>query len=256
MKKLTLLTCLFTSLSSLLFAQNTRFVTEGEIEYEKSVNSYAIIEKKITNENTAFYTPALEQFKKTQPQFKLAKSTLFFSKNKTLFKPEEDNSAENFLSNEPIVNQINTIYTDVDSHQQTTQKKVFEETFLIKDSTRVINWKITNETREIAGYSCRRANALILDSIYVVAFYADQIPVSGGPESFTGLPGMILGLALPHENISWFAKSVKDKTMDKVVIAPPTKGKAVNDITFMATLKSALKQWGEYAKSYLKAFQI
>ncbi len=57
----------------------------------------------------------------------------------------------------------------------------------MQDSTRKITWKITDEMREIAGFSCRRANAIMLDSIYVVAFYTDQIPVSGGPESFSGL---------------------------------------------------------------------
>ena len=31
--------------------------------------------------------------------------------------------------------------------------------------------------------------------INVVAFYKDDIPVSGGPESFNGLPGMILQVA-------------------------------------------------------------
>jgi len=32
-------------------------------------------------------------------------------------------------------------------------------------------------------------------SIDVVAFYTDDIPVSGGPESFDGLTGMILQVA-------------------------------------------------------------
>jgi GLPGLI family protein len=48
----------------------------------------------------------------------------------------------------------------------------------------------------IAGFNCRRANAMIMDSIYVVAFYTDEILTTGGPESFSGLPGMILGVAL------------------------------------------------------------
>lgn len=32
--------------------------------------------------------------------------------------------------------------------QQIIQKQVFEEIFVIKDSVRSINWKITDETRE------------------------------------------------------------------------------------------------------------
>ena len=48
----------------------------------------------------------------------------------------------------------------------------------------------------------------MLDSIYIVAFFAEKKSVSGGPESFSGLPGMILELALPHDNIIWRATKV------------------------------------------------
>ncbi|MGY0037582.1 GLPGLI family protein [Pedobacter sp. NJ-S-72] len=151
---------------------------------------------------------------------------------------------------------MNTTYTDLNTKQQTTQKKVFEETFLVKDSTRVINWKITDETREIAGFNCRRANALVMDSIYVVAFYTDQIPVSGGPESFSGLPGMILGLALPHENVTWFAKTVADRPVAPNKLTPPAKGKVTDNKGLKLTLTAALKNWGEYAKGMYKAFLL
>jgi hypothetical protein len=33
----------------------------------------------------------------------------------------------------------------------------------------------------------------------------DAIKTKGGPELFNGLPGMILGVAVPHYNISYFA---------------------------------------------------
>jgi GLPGLI family protein len=155
-----------------------------------------------------------------------------------------------------MANQVNTIFTDLNASTASDQKKVFEETFLVKDSTRKINWKITSETRDIAGYTCRRANALILDSIYVVAFYTDEIPLSGGPEAFTGLPGMILGVALPHENITWFATKVTDVPIEDKALIPPKKGKQVNNKELLATLKSVMKNWGDYSQLYLKAFTL
>ena len=126
----------------------------------------------------------------------------------------------------------------------------------MKDSVRKINWKITTETREIAGYQCRRANALIMDSIYVVAFYTDQIPVSGGPESFGGLPGMILGLALPHENMTWFATKVTDRAVTPKELYIPVKGKPVDNKGLMNVLGKAFKNWGSEAQSNLKAFTL
>lgn len=238
-------------------AQYARFVTEGTIEFEKSVNMHAHIKKFINKENEHYFTPAFEQYKKTEPQFKLLKSTLAFSKGKTLFTPGEVVSGvRTWFSDMPAAMQNNIIYTDLNANTSIVQKTVFEETFLLKDSTRKINWKLTTETREIAGYNCRRANAIIMDSIYVVAFYTNEIPVPGGPESFTGLPGMILGVALPHENMSWFAKLVNDKALPPNTIVPPKKGTVTDNKGLLATLMKVMKSWGTHAQNSLKSFLL
>ena len=175
-----------------------------------------------------------------------------------MYKPLKDTepASNYFFGQDPAAEQNNIIYTDLSTSESISQKSVFEETFLLKDSVRKINWKITDETRNIAGYACRRANALVLDSIYVVAFYTDQIPVSGGPESFTGLPGLILGVALPRENITWFATMVKDAPIPATAVTPPKKGKATNYKDLVATLQNVMKSWGAYAQASLKAFLL
>jgi GLPGLI family protein len=252
-----LLSAFFLLLTGSAGAQNAHFTTSGIIEFEKSVNMYAIFKKDIDKDNESYMQPAYEAYKKNQPQFKKLKSTLSFSDNKTLFSPIEDEAGNGaFWGDDAMVKQNNTTFTDLSTHSFISQKSVFEETFLAKDSTRKIRWKITDETREIAGFTCRRANALILDTVYVVAFYTDKIPVSGGPESFTGLPGMILGLALPHENITWFATKVTDITVDPKALAPPKKGKPVNNKQLHDILMNAMKDWGKYAQASLKAFSL
>ena len=145
-------------------------------------------------------------------------------------------------------------FTDLTTQSSVDQKKVFEQTYLVKDSVRKIKWKITDETREIAGYTCHRANGLYLDSIYVVAFYTSRIPVPGGPESFSGLPGMILGVALPHENITWFATKVTEGSIQQNNIAPPQKGKVIADKDLYKTLEDASQSWGPIGKLYVKGF--
>jgi GLPGLI family protein len=238
-------------------AQNARFTRSGVVEYEKTMNMYAIIQRSINSYNEAYIKTAFEEYKKNQPQFKKLKSTLTFGDNKTLFVPVvPENPPYRFFGEGPMAEQNNTVFNDLAAKKSVSRKKVFEETFLVKDTTRKINWKITSETREIAGYLCRRANALIMDSVYVVAFYTDEIPVSGGPESFTGLPGMILGVALPHENITWFATKVTDKTIPQNAVVPPEKGKAVTNKEFFSTLKSAVKDWGNDAQIFLKGFSL
>ncbi len=258
MKNIIILIVLFCVVScNAIFAQQAHFTTSGVIEFDKKVNTYALFQKMINKDNEAFLQSAFESYKKNNPQFKVLKSTLSFSENKTLFKPiESENVTDNFFSYDPMSNQNNIIYNDVAAGCAVSQKKVFEEVFLVKDSTRKINWKITDETREIAGFTCRRANAIVLDSVYVVAFYTNQIMVSGGPESFSGLPGMILGVALPHENVTWFATKVTDTTLPANTVVPPKKGKPLDNKGFRATLTAAFKSWQESAKPYFKGFLL
>ncbi|MGZ4000948.1 MAG: GLPGLI family protein, partial [Mucilaginibacter sp.] len=257
MKKTVILYFGLLFLSTTIFAQHAHFTTSGTIEFEKKVNIYAMIKKEINKDNEAFYTPMFEQYQKNNPQFKTLKSKLSFADNKTLFTPGEDDGSNNgFFGDSPLTGQTNTIFTDLAGNIETAQKKVFEETYLVTDTARKISWKITDETREIAGYTCRRANAIIMDSIYVVAFYTTQIPVSGGPESFTGLPGMILGVALPHENLSWFATKVTDTSVPPNTVVPPKKGKPMDHKKFVQTVHGFTKDWGTWGQSYVKGFML
>ena len=127
-----------------------------------------------------------------------------------------------------------------------TLKQAFEKSFLVKDSIKKIKWKLTDETREIAGYQCHRANALFFDSIYVVAFYTDEILTKGGPESFNGLPGMILGIAIPHQHITIFATKVTgfDTHPDKWTLPQQGKSTVTNNKEFNVTTAKMLKDFG------------
>jgi len=251
-----ILTGLLLLMINSMFAQNVHFTTSGTIEYTKTSNTYAMLEKQITKDNEAFFRQFFDEYKKTNPQFKSLKSTLTFSGTKTLFTPiEPENPGNNFFAM-PLADQNNTIYSDLLSKNFVNQKKVFEATFLIKDTTRRIKWKITGETQEIAGYTCRRANGIMMDSIYVVAFFTEKIHVSGGPESFTGLPGMILKVAVPHENIIWVATKVTDMPVAEDAIQQPKKGKPLNTAGLKTTLLNLTKDWGDYGQLYLKGFQF
>jgi len=156
-------------------APNAIFLSQGKIEFEKKLNQYAQIEDNSWSE--------LE--KKSLSQFKTTYFDMLFTRTKTLYRPgrEGSGSAMGWFSEMPA--QDNVIYSDLDQEKSVSQKKVFEQLFLVQDSVRKIRWKLTDETRTIAGFSCRRANAIIMDSIYVVAFYTDEILTSGGPESLT-----------------------------------------------------------------------
>jgi len=244
---------LFIVLGSLLLttgakAQNTIFLSEGKIEFERRVNQYALMDEGDSWSDLQ---------KKTMPKFKTTYFDLYFSKNKTMYQPgreNPDNNRNNMFDDN--LAQENVVYSELDSGKCFSQKKVFEQLFLIEDSTRKIQWKMTDETRVIAGFQCRRANALIMDSIYVVAFYTDDIIASGGPESFNGLPGMILGVSLPHQHVTWFATKVSAAPVTASQLKEPVKGKKVTNSTLKQSLKERMKDWGKYAQKNLEAVML
>ncbi len=84
-----------------------------------------------------------------------------------------------------------------------------DEKYIILDSLNQITWRFTDEYRNIAGYECRRVNGATKDSLYLIGFYTEEIPISGGPALVNGLPGMILGLAIPELHIQYWATKVE-----------------------------------------------
>ncbi len=111
---------------------------------------------------------------------------------------------------------------------------------------REFNWKISEEFRKIAGFNCRRAETIIMDSVYVIVFYTDAIIASGGPEGFSGLPGMILGVVMPRLNITYFATKVENYLPNEKEIVPPLKGDKKTYAELDANLKVSLSKWGDY----------
>lgn len=234
-------------------AQQAMFLQQGRIEYEKRVNLQARM-KEMSGEEESSWS---ESIRKSMPQYQVTYFNYSFAGNTSLYQPGRDNSAENKTSlwgEGPA--EENVVYSRLDSMQSISQKKVFEQLFLVKDSIRTIRWKITDETRKIAGFDCRRANAIIMDSIYVVAFYTEAIITPGGPESFNGLPGMILGVALPHEHITWFATKVLVDDIKEGTIKPPVKGKPVDNKGMSVAVEKSIGKWGNWGKAHIKAIML
>ncbi len=137
----------------------------------------------------------------------------------------------------------NKVVTDFKTGKVTALKGVYESTYFVEDSIRRFQWKIEDELRNIAGYNCRKAVTRIGDSVVVVAFYTEQIMVSGGPEGFNGLPGMILGLAIPRLFTTWFATEVALTVPEIMPLADDRKYRKANNAQLMEALKKGTADW-------------
>lgn len=217
------------SLSS--FSQ-TQFISGGKIEFERRINIWATLKGDFA-----------EQLKKSTPQYKTDYFNYDFEKNTAIYKPgRESGSTIAFFGAAPANDNI--VYSNFDNGQTISQKNVFEKTYLIEDSLRNATWKIKDDFREIAGFNCRRATTIIMDSVFVVAFYTDEIMISGGPESINGLPGMILGLVINRLHTTWYATKVSVTEINPKTITPPTKGIKVNNQKLFEAVFPTFSKWG------------
>jgi GLPGLI family protein len=253
--KATLLSMALLFLMNGLLAQHARFIFNGTIQYEKKVNMHALFRKQNLNKNDQTLR-VYDDYKAQEPQFRTFKNELVFNNTSLSFTPIWTNEVYSTKFQNPFAEPGNVTYSEIEKNQYISQKDFFNEIFLVKDTLRKINWKYTDETREIAGFVCKRANAIIMDSIYVVAFYTTLIPIPGGPESFNGLPGMILGVALPNEHVTWFASRVVERSVKDDDLLIPFKGKIVSREELLKNLRALMKDGGAKTIPYFKALLL
>lgn len=235
--KTRILVVLFLTLGLQGLAQ-TAFIKKAKIEFERKTNTHRLY---FTGETDSW----AEEFKKLIPQFRTEYFDLVFDETKSIYRPGKEVEQKNsgFFESPALQN---IVYTDLNAEKVTSQKQVFETMFLVQDSTKKFTWKLEPETRTIAGFECRKAVTRICDSVVVVAFYSEEIIPSVGPESFNGLPGAILGLAVPRLYTTWFATKVEvlnDK--DEKTILAPTKGKKAGEKDMVNSVNTAIKNWGD-----------
>jgi hypothetical protein len=66
---------------------------------------------------------------------------------------------------------------------------------------------------------------------------------------------MSLGVALLHDNVTWFTTSVTDKPQEKL-ITPPTKGKASTKKALDNLLEGLIKEHGSFLKKAVKYYLL
>lgn len=210
-----------------------QFISKAVIEYEVKAN----IKKTLGNNMWD------EMMKENLPTFKTGYYTYTFANNKSIYKFDHWDPTlkiPKFLKDSDEENQW---YFDHNTGLFNMQKNVYGSNFNIEDSIPALEWKLTNESRVIAGFNCRKAVSKMFDSVYVFAFYTDEIMIPGGPCSISGLPGMILGLTIPRLFTSWIATRVMLNGVNESVIKPVSVKKNYSLKDLRSTLNERTKDW-------------
>lgn len=209
-------------------------ITYGKITYERKTNLY----KKFKNNGD------VKEWLKEEDKNKVDMFELYFNDTLSAFKPQESDLAERMS----WATTKNVVYQNYKSNYRLTEKKIWGEGFLIADSIREFNWKMTESKRSICGYQCRKAIWQANDSTRIYAWWCSELSPSIGPESFVGLPGAILGLATEDGGVIYFAKSIEVVKPDlSVLLAKKSKQKLYKSSDLKAQLEKDFgkEKWGK-----------
>ena len=156
---------------------------------------------------------------------------LYFNDNKSLYTyPSESENDGSYSWNKTDYR----IFRDYESERRTDIIEMVGKTYVIEDSIVAPKWKVMNKIKEIGGYMCMMA--VTEDTIKnqkITAWFADNIPISAGPELYSGLPGLILELDINEGDLVITAKKIELKAITQDLKVPQKlKGKKLNNVQY------------------------
>ena len=257
---ITLLTAIVFSCT--LFAQN--FQGKATYKSKRKVD----IKLDSTRANAEMQSKMMEmlkkQFEKTYT-LNFNSSESIYKENEKLGKPQGPNNMEMVMIN---TGGSDILYKSIKENRFTNQNDVFGKIFLIKDTLEKLGWKLEKETRNIGAYTCYKAtlkrevkdieNSINFNKnndskekkevskmkeITITAWYTLEIPVSNGPGTFHGLPGLILAVNDGTETI--VCSKIVLNPKNKADFSEPKKGKVVSQEKFESILEKKIKEMNE-----------
>jgi GLPGLI family protein len=140
-------------------------------------------------------------------------------------------------------------YKNLKEKRFANKTEIMGKPFLVKDSLTIYDWQLSSETKNIGTYTCYKASfskeventtstfvngelkeVNKKETIVTTAWYTMQIPISNGPSTFYGLPGLILEINDGTTTI--VCTEIIMNPSEKITIQEPDKGKIVNQVVF------------------------
>ncbi len=197
-----------------------------------------------------------DQMAQMMPKSRTDKFELSFGNNQSLWKHvDEENGADEMNNGGMQIKMIgpgqdDIIFCNFDAARKIEQRSMFDKKFIVADSIKKLNWKITGETKTILGHVCQQAIAQrygkrtmmnmdngkverkeMNDTSNIIAWFTSDIPVPAGPEVQGQLPGLILALDMNNGRMVYKALEISPK-VNLASIKEPAKGKKVTPEEF------------------------
>jgi GLPGLI family protein len=162
---------------------------------------------------------------------------LYFNATQTKFEDSDENEMGYSYKKAEY-----TITRDFSNNTLHDYMDVLGKTYIVEDSLKAPRWIILNEMKEIAGHACM--NAFYNDTLKkqkVIGWYALDMPISGGPERFFGLPGMLLGIDINNGALVLEADKIDLKPLTTELDFPKkAKGKKIKEKDYIGILRKQI----------------
>ncbi len=118
--------------------------------------------------------------------------------------------------------------------------------YLMKDQLQDINWKISKEKLQVAGFDTYKATGVMNDSIPVTAWYTPKINIKDGPDRIWGLPGLILKTEFEMNGAGIIITATKVAVKEEEIkINKPNKGQEITEKEFYEEMKALQEKMKE-----------
>ena len=117
-----------------------------------------------------------------------------------------------------------------------------------------VEWRITEEQREHLGY---RVTVAVGETggEQIEAWFAPDIPVSGGPALYGGLPGMILVLSLHEGRTTYAATEVSLDGVEDGLIRVPEVGEARSEEEYRSIVTDHNRQLRQTVRDMVREYR-
>ncbi|MBA5630429.1 GLPGLI family protein [Moheibacter lacus] len=176
--------------------------------------------------------------------------SLILNKNESEFKHIErisNDQTDGFAINLAVRSNEGVLYKDFQNNFSLKEMSFLNSNYLVKDSIKKFDWKISKDSKELLGYEVRKAEVEIDSITTAVAWYAPKLNFKNGPDVYDGLPGLILEIQInkenPHSGLSTRSYSAISVTVDeKNKISLPKKGKEISKTAFEEMRKEQMEK--------------
>lgn len=234
-------------LLSFLISQNvfSQEILGGEIFYKVDPPTRVTQYMDTTNQNEIAKKVALKMYGELKKSTPFLNYKLNFSKTEAVFEQPNYMDNDNGVDMERVSGSVGVVglyYTNLEENISLHQFSEIGTKWLVKSSVDDIEWVLTNETKVIKGYHCKKATTIVnlnyMKKDELIAWYCSEIPFQFGPMGLSGLPGMIL--EIKRRNFTIYADKINFKSKD-MKLKRPTKGKLISEKEQLETVK----KWSE-----------